>query len=131
MSKSLIIMVCSLFVLQCFADLELIQIPSEATKLIPRQEDDILINNLENTYPLNWPWRGINVEGGPEVKLKVNVQTIKELRISGINSIRLVVQAKRYSVLNNLPIEVGINQLFNYCEEIIQWCAKRGNSCNY
>ncbi len=110
--------ILSLTTLQCEADIDVI-------------EKNIIDNikgadPIENDIPLNWPWRGINIVVGPDVELNVSEQTIRDLRASGVNSIRLTIEARKYSIENDLPIEIGVNKLFNYFEQIIKWCDNEG-----
>ena len=118
--RTLYFILFSFIALQCNNDIELIEIDTGKNSV----ENLVLENHLPSNIPLNWPWRGINIESADVGK--VNEQIIKELRTVGVNQIRLTIEAKKYSIRNNIPIEIGVDQHLNYCKEIVQWCANEG-----
>ncbi|WP_299160585.1 cellulase family glycosylhydrolase [uncultured Eudoraea sp.] len=116
--KTLLILLFALSVGQCNEDEELLLV-QEDKKLIENIEEGDL---LENDKPLNWPWRGI--VSSPRDTSVINERIIKELKTQGIDAIRLVVEVKRFSIKNNVSVEVGMDQHLQWVEKVIQWCAK-------
>ncbi|NJB72638.1 hypothetical protein GGR42_003129 [Saonia flava] len=118
--RTLLILFFGLLLLQCSADQDL-----EKVLAMENASNDLQRGSYDNSgTPLNWPWRGINITSKDTIG--VNENRIKEVKDLGVNTIRIVIDARTFSINYDLDIEEGIDQNLIWCENIIKWCAKEG-----
>lgn len=118
--RTIYFLLFGLLALQCDNDIELIANEDEKISIENTESVDL----MDNDIPTNWPWRGISIKS--HNIQNVNENTIEGLKTSGVNAIRLLISAKKFSIKNNLPIEEGVNLNLDWCENVIQWCAQNG-----
>lgn len=97
---------------------------SADNNITSRVQDVIFFENKQTKIrqPANWPWRGINLISADTIGL--NRKKIQELKKIGINTVRLSIQVRKFSIKNNLPIEIAEKINLKWCENLVKLCAE-------
>jgi hypothetical protein len=120
MNKGIFLVVVLLFI-QCKPDAELSEkLYADNIERSGLEESDYPIQG----YPSNWPWRGINIKSNDTARVtEANIKSFKKL---GINAVRLMVNARDFSIKQHVDIEEGVAQNLFWCEQVIKWCSNEG-----